>query len=145
MARVASIVANDGRYYPTRYDLDEDVRNERIVKTGTSLLKSDMQAEADKHRKSGIRLPGKDEPGRMFSKTGTPERTWIYIDEDGTVVESKPNDGWYICSIYSKTERSPLAIAVRMERLGALGSSAAVRLTAETVLPVLQECGYEIY
>lgn len=145
MARVASIVANDGRYYPTRYDLDEDVRNERIVKTGTSLLKSDMQAEADKHRKSGIRLPGKDEPGRMFSKTGTPERTWIYIDEEGTVVESKPNDGWYICSIYSKAERSPLAIAVRMERLGALGSSAAVKITAETVLPVLQECGYEIY
>ena len=145
MARVASIVANDGRYYPTRYDLDEDVRNEQIVKTGTSLLKSDMQSEADKHRKNGIRLPGKDEPGRMFSKTGTPERTWIHIDEDGTVVESKPNDGWYICSIYSKKERSPLAIAVRMERLGALGSSAAVKLTAETVLPVLQECGYEIY
>lgn len=145
MARVASIVANDGRYYPTRYDLDEDVRNKRIVKTGTSLLKSDMQAEADKHRKNGMRLPGKNEPGRMFSKTGTPERTWIYIDEDGNVVESKPNDGWYICSIYSKAERSPLAIAVRMERLGALGSSAAVKLTAETVLPVLQECGYEIY
>ena len=61
------------------------------------------------------------------------------------MVETKPNDGWYICSIYSKSESSPLAIAVRMERLGALGSGAAVRLTAETVLPVLQECGYEIY
>ncbi|MBR5677808.1 MAG: FtsW/RodA/SpoVE family cell cycle protein [Paludibacteraceae bacterium] len=145
MARVASIVANDGRFFPTRYDLNEDARNEWIVKSGTANLKSDMQAEADKHRRNGINLPGKDEPERMFSKTGTPERTWIYVTEDGTVVESKPNDGWYICSIYSKNEKSPLAIAVRMERLGALGSSAAVKLTAETVLPVLQECGYEIY
>ena len=145
MARLASIVANDGRYVPTKYDLDENVRTERIVKSGTSILKSDMQAEADKHRRNGIHLPGKDEPERLFSKTGTPERTWIYVAEDGTVVESKPNDGWYICSIYSKSKQSPLAIAVRMERLGSLGSSAAVMLTAETVLPVLQECGYDIY
>lgn len=145
MARVASIVANVGRYVHTRYDLDEDVRSEMVVKSGTKTLKADMQAEADKHRRNGIHLPGKDEPDRMFSKTGTPERTWIYIAKDGTVVEGKPNDGWYICSIYSKTEHAPLAIAVRMERLGALGSSAAVKLTAETVLPVLQECGFEIY
>ena len=145
MARVASIVANDGRLFHTRYALDDEVRNEWIVKSGTSILKHDMQAEADKHRRNGIHLPGKDDTERMFSKTGTPERTWIYVDDEGTVVESKPNDGWYICSIFSKTARSPLAIAVRMERLGALGSSVAVKLTAETVLPVLQDCGYEIY
>ncbi|MBP5721297.1 MAG: FtsW/RodA/SpoVE family cell cycle protein [Bacteroidales bacterium] len=145
MARVVSIIANDGRYFPTRYDLDDDVLNEWVVKSGTDILKSDMQAEADKHRRNGIRLPGKEDPDRMFSKTGTPERTWIYVDDDGTIVEGKPNDGWYICSINSKAAGSPLAIAVRMERLGALGSSAAVKLTAETVLPVLQECGYEIY
>ncbi len=145
MARVVSIIANDGRYFPTRYDLDDDVLNEWVVKSGTDILKSDMQAEADKHRRNGIRLPGKEDPERMFSKTGTPERTWIYVDDDGTIVEGKPNDGWYICSINSKAVGSPLAIAVRMERLGALGSSAAVKLTAETVLPVLQECGYEIY
>lgn len=145
MARVVSIVSNDGRYFPTRYDLVDDVRNEWVVKSGTDLLKSAMQAEADKHRRNGIRLPGKEAPDRMFSKTGTPERTWIYIDDDGSVVECKPNDGWYICSINSRAAGSPLAIAVRMERLGALGSSAAVRLTAETILPVLQECGYQIY
>ncbi len=145
MARVASIVADDGRYFPTRYELDDDVLNEWVVKSGTDILKADMQAEADKHRRNGIRLPGKEDPERMFSKTGTPERTWIYVDDDGTIVEGKPNDGWFICSINSKAVGSPLAIAVRMERLGALGSSAAVKLTAETVLPVLQECGYEIY
>lgn len=132
-------------FFPTRYDLDDDVRNEWVVKSGTDLLKSAMQAEADKHRRSGIRLPGKEDPERMFSKTGTPERTWIYVDDNGSVVECKPNDGWYICSINSKAVGSPLAIAVRMERLGALGSSAAVKLTAETILPVLQECGYQIY
>lgn len=145
MARVVSIVANDGYYVSTRYEMDEEIHRTKFVSSGTASLKEDMRAEADKHRRNGARLPGAGEPDRMISKTGTPERTWIYESANGTMVETKPNDGWYICSIYSKSESSPLAIAVRMERLGALGSGAAVRLTAETVLPVLQECGYEIY
>lgn len=145
MARVTSIVANDGWYVPTRYEMAEDIQKAKLIKSGTSKLKSYMQSEADKHRRNGINLPGKDDPNRIFSKTGTPERTWVYVASDGSITESKPNDGWYICSIYSKKESSPLAIAVRMERLGALGSSAAVLLTAKAVLPVLRDCGYEIY
>ena len=144
MARVASIVANDGWYVPTRYEMAEDIQKIQLINSGTSKLKSYMQSEADKHRRNGIKLPGKDDPNRMFSKTGTPERTWVYVADDGSLIESKPNDGWYICSIYSKKESSPLTIAVRMERLGALGSSAAVQLTAEAILPVLRKCGYKI-
>lgn len=145
MARVASIVANDGYFVSTRYELGEAVRKTKLIESGIAELKSDMQMEADKHRRNGICLPGKDDPNRMISKTGTPERTLIYVADDGSVVECKPNDGWYICSIYSHHESSPLAVAVRMERLGSVGSSAAVQLTADVVLPVLQECGYKIY
>ena len=145
MARIVSIVANDGYYVTTRYEMNEEIHRTKLVESGTASLKEDMRAEADKHRRNGAHLPGAGEPDRMISKTGTPERTWIYESADGTMVEAKPNDGWYICSIYSKSESSPLAIAVRMERLGTLGSGAAVHLTAETVLPILQECGYEIY
>lgn len=144
MARVTSVVANDGWYVPTRYEMAEDIKKIRLIDSGTSNLKSYMQAEADKHRRNGIKLPGENDTNRMFSKTGTPERTWVYVADDGSIIESKPNDGWYVCSIYSKKESSPLTIAVRMERLGALGSSAAVQLTAEAVLPVLSKCGYEI-
>lgn len=101
-------------------------------------------------------------PPSMGGKTGTPERTMKYFDKEIERIvytdfdkkrNGKMNDGWYIffiedCAIKNKTkkgvgvETAPLAVAIRMERLGAGISENAVRLTDKVVLKVLQETGY---
>ena len=82
MARVASIVANDGELVPTRYVLQEgdekmDTKKPvRILSSETNkLLKSYMGDEAKKniHSKTGIRYSFKNAKD-IGGKTGTPER-----------------------------------------------------------------------
>lgn len=145
MARIGSIVANDGEYVPTRYELTEPVSRKKIIASGTSRLSDDMMKEADKHRNNGFKLPNGENGVTVLSKTGTPERTWIYINSAGESTEEKPNDGWYLFVIKNQNTNQYLSIAIRMERLGSMGSRTAVRFATEVVLPTLQQNGYQVY
>lgn len=138
IARVGTIVANDGRFISTRFTMDAPyVKGEKLVDAGMPLLQQDMAQEADKHRFNGFAIPS----GSM-SKTGTPERSRFKYDDNGVLVEEKPNDGWYLCVIPSLEGNSYYSIVVRMERLGQSGSSMAVKFTSDVVVPVLRQCGY---
>ncbi len=151
MAKVASVIGHDGKFVPTRYvlrfgDEDEPVRDaSTVVPTGTKKLVDAMCSEAQKHRDNGNQLPVKvDGVGRFFSKTGTPERGLYTKDQSGKFVYSEPNDGWYIFGLPCATTNSYLAVAIRMERLGSDGSSRAVKLASEVIIPAIKECGYQI-
>lgn len=156
MARVASIVANDGRMVPTRYVLRQGESEMPVMEAVTVLepsaaahLRSFMQGESDKHRGKGYgaMLPVANvSSNRMGGKTGTPER----YDRRSPFKKNEANDGWYICFINSARQQAPLAIAIRLERLVNYEkhvrylSPEAVRMIAEVVIPVLNESGYEV-
>lgn len=156
MARAASIVANEGKMPITKFVMGEEGQDPiRVIeKSEAEYLKTFMKHEAKSHSKF-IR----DDIG---GKTGTPERpikTHNVKGRDGTsrtFVDKKMNDGWYICFIYDaiissnvngnlKSKKSPLALAVRMERLGSGMSGQAVNLTQGVVLKVLRKLGYLNY
>ena len=156
MARVASIVANDGKFTPTRYVLklgDKDFpvnpSKEIISPASAKLLKSYMQQESDRHRGKdyGKALPKADDNKRMGGKTGTPERTVPEHLRKGVYANSKngtSNDAWYIFFIESK--EGPLAVAVRLERTGArgTGSTKAVQMVADVIIPALNAAKYKV-
>lgn len=157
MARIASIVANNGKFTPTRYILREGDKDrpvnpskEIISSSSASLLKSYMQTESDKHRtRNGKQLPSSGDNMRMGGKTGTPERGVPKLQRKGAYAGSKngtSNDAWYIFFIESKTQGTPLAVAVRLERTGAhgIGSGKAVQYVADVIIPVLNEVGYQV-
>jgi cell division protein FtsI/penicillin-binding protein 2 len=145
MARVASIVANEGKFVKTRFIKrgNESLKIKKpqtiqiVSKDEANILKGYMQSESAKH---------KIFPTGMGGKTGTPERELRYkaINNKGkevTVVKTY-NDGWYIFFINSPKEKASLAVAIRMERLGAGISGNAVRLADKVVLKVLNNTGY---
>lgn len=151
MARVISIIANDGKYVASRYILkigeaDVPVANAiDVVPSGTERLLNAMCSEAQKHNDEGCSLPvGVDGIGAFFSKTGTPERGLYTKDNTGNLFYSKPNDGWFIFGLPCLTTNSYLAVAIRLERLGNAGSSVAVKFASEVVIPAIKECGYQI-
>lgn len=155
MARVASIVANNGQLAPTRYVLEYGSKPLQISPkidiidpSQAATLKSFMQGESDKHREHwrgyGKNLPGtKTDGNRMGGKTGTPER-------GGLLDRSNTNDAWYICFIESEKMGAPLAIALRLERTIDLSkpeqyiSTYAVMTIADCILPTLEKLGYEL-
>lgn len=158
MARVASIVANNGQLAPTRYVLEYGSKPLQISPkidiidpSQAATLKSFMQGESDKHREDwrgyGKNLPGtKTDDNRMGGKTGTPER--VRRDDSN----KKANDAWYICFIESEKMGAPLAIAVRLERTDNYDdvhhkrsiSSVAVETVANCILPTLEDLGYRL-
>lgn len=156
MARVASIVANDGKFTPTRYVLklgDKEFpvnpSKEIISPASAKLLKSYMQQESDKHRGKdyGKALPKADDNKRMGGKTGTPERSVPEHLRKGVYTNFKngtSNDAWYIFFIESK--EGPLAVAVRLERTGAsgTGSAKAVQMVADVIIPALNAAKYKV-
>ena len=157
MARIASIVANNGKFTPTRYilregdkDLPVNPSKEIISSSSARLLKSYMQQESDKHRtRNGKLLPTSGDNMRMGGKTGTPERGVPKLQRKGVYAGSKngtSNDAWYIFFIESKAQGTPLTVAVRLERTGAhgIGSGKAVQYVADVIIPVLNEVGYQV-
>lgn len=153
MARVASLVYNNGvlpethwvyaqgsqkhlEYYTpeeTRV-LDEDVAN---------VLKRYMKEEASGH--SSL-------PKSMGGKTGTPGRDIKFSFKRQSI---NVNDGWYICFVDTKLKDGgqsvPLAIAVRLERVGINknkgrggGSGLALDFVRKVVVPSLGDSGYII-
>ena len=150
MARVASIVGNDGILQPTRFILKGN--NEGTVeRTDYEPISIVSKEEADILKNYMITESMVEQPrrnGTLFAasiggKTGTPERDYYYIgkDKEGNTERKreKRNDGWYI--FFTDSEK-PVAVAVRMERLIGSGSGTAVRLTDKVVMKVLEELGY---
>ncbi len=154
MARIASIVANDGKFVPTRYVLKDGdktlqpMQSKEILSISSAkLLKSFMQQESDKHRRAGKKLPLSNDNIRMGGKTGTPERVLPQRMWRNKRVPEKSNDAWYIFFIQSETQQSPLAVAVRLERLGlgsGNGSGKAVQFVGDVIIPILNEAGYKV-
>lgn len=152
MARVASIVANDGDMPVTRYLLSDSKRYIHIYDSyDNDSLRSLMKQESRFH--SGFNEP------YVGGKTGTAERvlnTREVTKADGSVVEEvadKPNDAWYVCFVedvnvrrvqngIEMVEPTTLAVAVRIERAGNLYSTKAKDFVRDRILPILRESGY---
>ena len=141
MARVASIVANNGRLAPTRY-VSRIGNNTfphpdpvKIVEPEEAqLLKSFMQKESQK-RGYLPNVPGNS--NTIGGKTGTPER----VDRRGN---KHCNDAWYICFAYSRRLNAPVAIALRLERTVRLTSEVAKEAMGRCIIPALNDAGYNI-
>lgn len=141
MARVAAIVANDGRLATTRYVLRQGGEPVAVDSTVTvmpegtaALLRRYMQAEADKHR---VFNATGDNLLRIGGKTGTPERVYRWSRS------GKNNDAWYVCFVYSRQLGHYVAVAVRLERTDGRLSGLAVDFMKDVVLPALVDGGYD--
>ena len=151
MARVASIVYNGGVLPETHWiyaygkakSLDYYKPSEiRIInKDESNSLMQFMKDEASSHK--GL-------PKSMGGKTGTPSREIKFSYRRDAI---SVNDGWYMCFVDAKIKDSgqmtPLAIAVRLERVGINrnkerggGSGDALDFVRNVVVPSLKESGY---
>lgn len=131
VARLASSIANGGTLMPGRYVLKlgkEKVLPGAAVELAkqsayAALLKKYMIAQsAGKAGVFGIAVAG---------KTGTPERI---------VRKRKLNDGWYVFFAPDPHAAGFTVVCIRVE--ATKGSSEAVRVAAEDVIPVLVQKGY---
>ena len=135
MARVASIVANNGKMRPTRYTRDDKVEKDIQVVSAeeAAALGEAMEHEAKYHMfalQSGSNTIG--------GKTGTANRH--YTDKKGRTI-AKSNDAWYICYVKPSTAgKNPIAIAVRIER--GQGSRRAKMIVNDLILRKLKEHKY---
>lgn len=138
MTRVASIVANDGMMRPTRFLMDDKIKDgiQIVTKAEAETLGKAMVYEAENHTACKI----KSTNNTIGGKTGTANRH-IYGENGG---EKRSNDAWYICYVKDKTDASKnaIAIAVRIER--GQSSTAAKLLVKNRVLNSLADCGYII-
>ena len=128
MARVASIVAGDGKMPFTRFDLDAKpsrISLEGMSRDDIAYLKSAMKAEGDSHVFGST----------VYGKTGTAQRS---IGETAAKKSVNEQDGWYMG--YCEGCDGPIAFVVRMER--GPGSGNAVRVTNDVILPALRKMGY---
>ena len=147
MARMVSIVANNGVYSPTRYLLGDKNDTIRLIQSSNSeILKNFMYAETEGHpaTKKYAQNTG------MGGKTGTPTRIISSPQKIFTIVKDKKkiktnkkarNDGWYICFFNSK--EGELALALRIEQCGS--SSVATQWINEVIMPTLKDIGYINY
>ncbi len=131
VARLASGIANKGNMMPNRYVLNV---SGRPIRTGkpvalsekpfyASLLTNYMLAQsANKTTRLGVKVAG---------KTGTPER--IYKGR-------RINDGWYVFFVPKASGQGHIVTCIRLE--DTKGSSEAVRLAGQYVIPVLLKRGY---
>lgn len=131
MARFVSSIANKGSLVPNRYVLK---LNDSTVKVKpaevfaknpayTQLLKQYMiEQSAGKAGVFGLSVAG---------KTGTPERV---------VKKKKVNDGWYVFFAPNGNGSGYTVVCIRIE--ATRGSSDAIRLAAQKVIPLLVQKGY---
>ena len=146
MARVVSVVANNGRMPVTHYLMKTaDKKKEEVKPEYVSImepananeLKMYMQAQAKEHGFAPY----------VGGKTGTPERTRKISRKGNWVEEREINDGWYIMYVETGNDKCPiLAVAIRMERVGnnvsTFNSGEAMKLAKSVVLDVLFENKY---
>lgn len=132
VARLASAIANQGKLVPNRYVLklsDSTVKSQEGIALAkdpayAALLKQYMiEQSAGKAGVFGLAVAG---------KTGTPERM---------LKGKKVNDGWYV--FFAPNPEAGAGYTVTCIRIEATkGSSEAVRLAAEVVIPLLVQKGY---
>ena len=137
MARVASIVANDGKMVASKYIIEDEEDKIFVVKPKEAkLLSSMMEEEAETHVSSALI---KSKNNFIGGKTGTANR---HLYDKNGVLKDRSNDAWYICYVKDKTNTSKntIAIAVRIER--GQSSTAAKLLVKNKILKSLADCGY---
>lgn len=130
VARLASGVANNGTLMASRFALKvndtviQSKVSEQLTKPAyADLLKQYMvEQSAPKTSILGISVAG---------KTGTPERIW-----KGKSI----NDGWYVFFAPNPQNTGYVVTCIRIE--STRGSSDAVRLAAQHVIPFLLKMGY---
>jgi cell division protein FtsW (lipid II flippase)/cell division protein FtsI/penicillin-binding protein 2 len=131
VARMAAGIANNGTILQNRYVLK--VNDSAVaVKPGTKLTNDPQYAamlrlymieqSAPKEATLGLAVAG---------KTGTPERIWK---------KQQINDGWYVFFAPKANGAGNMVVCVRIE--ATKGSSDAVRLAGQHVIPFLKEKGY---
>jgi cell division protein FtsW (lipid II flippase) len=131
VARLASSVANKGVLVPNRYVLkisDSTV----AVKPGIKIANDPQYAQllseymlkqsANKSYTLGLTVAG---------KTGTPERVWK---------QERINDGWYVFFAANKNGKGHIVVCIRIE--STRGSSKAVLLAGQHIVPILKSMGY---
>ena len=137
MARVASIVVNDGLLAQTRYLLNEPIQNTKVCATSLKQLKSYMKDQA--------RIKGGIANQAIGGKTGTPERNHKSLNSKGNEITSSKNDAWYVFFVdaegVNQAKAGKLAVALRIERANAT-SGLAMQFTRDIVIPVLREVEY---
>ncbi|MBR4198869.1 MAG: FtsW/RodA/SpoVE family cell cycle protein [Bacteroidales bacterium] len=137
IARVASIVVNNGTMPQTRYLLNDSLPMTKVCANSLEQLKSYMKDQA--------RMKGGISNSAIGGKTGTPERSHVVRNSKGRRVKSSKNDAWYIFFVDSdgvnQKKARKLAVAVRIERANAT-SGLAMQLSRNQVIPVLTENGY---
>ncbi|MHA4896609.1 FtsW/RodA/SpoVE family cell cycle protein [Pedobacter sp. PWIIR3] len=131
VARLASAVANKGILVPNRYALkisDSTVAVKQGIKLANdpkyAALLTDfmLKQSANKSFTLGLTVAG---------KTGTPERVWK---------KERINDGWYVFFAPKKNGKGHVVVCIRIE--STRGSSKAVLLAGQHVVPVLKALGY---
>ena len=131
IARLGSAIANGGVLVPNRYVLklaDSTIKEKEGVllardPAAAALLKQYMiEQSARKAGVFGIAVAG---------KTGTPERI---------IKKKKVNDGWYVFFAPDGSRTGYTVVCIRIE--ATRGSSEAVRVAGETVIPLLVRKGY---
>ncbi|TDQ07360.1 FtsW/RodA/SpoVE family cell cycle protein [Pedobacter metabolipauper] len=131
VARLASGVANKGILVPNRYVLKIS-DSATAVKPGIKLANDPKYAalltdymlkqSANKSYTLGLTVAG---------KTGTPERIWK---------QNSINDGWYVFFAPRRTGKGHIVVCIRIE--STRGSSKAVLLAGQHVVPALKQLGY---
>ena len=137
MARVASIVANDGMMSPTRFTIDDRIEDDIkiVTKEEADSLGVFMKYEAEHHIQD---CKIKSENNIIGGKTGTANRH--LTNKNGKTIQ-RSNDSWYICYIKpTNKDKSPLAIAVRIER--GQSSRNAKKMLKDLVLDILDNKNY---
>lgn len=139
MARVVSAVINNGQMPVTHYLLKTaDEKQDSIKAECISLTTETNAKELQSYMKDQARDNGKVIFGdNIGGKTGTPERVWKSSPQGA---ENTVNDGWYVFFIEGNGTDHPLAVAVRMERLGdSMGSRKAMELSKKVVETINSE------
>lgn len=131
VARLVSGVANKGQMVANRYVLE-------ISDSVTSVNPAIKIANEPQYADSIGRYMLKQSENKTYilglkvaGKTGTPERIWK---------DEKINDGWYTFYAPSANGKGHIVVCIRIE--STRGSSKAVRLAGQHVVPALLKLGY---
>ena len=131
IARLVSGVANNGKLVPNRYVLkisDSATSVNPAIKIANDPQYANtiggymLKQSANKTSLLGLKVAG---------KTGTPERVWK---------NEKINDGWYTFFAPKANGKGHIVVCIRIE--STRGSSRAVRLAGQHVIPALLKLGY---
>ena len=130
VARLASGIANHGLMVPNRFVMSVSGRPTQ-VQPGVPITKApyaDLMTGYMKKQSAGkaVRLGL-----TVAGKTGTPERIWK---------SERINDGWYVFFVPKANGKGHIVTCIRLE--AAKGSSEAVRLAGQYIIPVLLKRGY---